>query len=39
MLQEVNFVVTADNPVSWQLEVRPDATDAQKAHLKAWLRE
>jgi predicted metalloprotease with PDZ domain len=39
MLQEVNFVVTADNPVSWQLEARPDATDAQKAHLKAWLRE
>jgi predicted metalloprotease with PDZ domain len=39
MLQEVNFVVTADNPVSWQLEVRPDATHAQKAHLKAWLRE
>jgi predicted metalloprotease with PDZ domain len=39
MLQEVNLVVTADNPVSWQLEVRADATDAQKAHLKDWLRE
>ena len=38
-LQEVNFVVTADNPVSWQLEARPDATNAQKSHLKAWLRE
>ena len=39
MLQELSFVVTADKPASWQLEVRPDATDAQKAQLKAWLRE
>lgn len=39
LLQEINFVVTAENPVSWQLEVRPDANRAQKAHLKAWLRE
>jgi predicted metalloprotease with PDZ domain len=39
ILQELRFVVTADNPASWQLEVRPDATDAQAAHLKAWLRE
>jgi predicted metalloprotease with PDZ domain len=38
-LQEINFVVTPDNLVSWQLEVRPDATHVQKAHLKAWLRE
>lgn len=39
MLHELNFVVTADNPAGWRLEVRPDATDGQKAHLKAWLRE
>jgi predicted metalloprotease with PDZ domain len=39
VLQEMSFVVTADNPASWQLEVRPDATNAQKSHLKAWLRE
>jgi len=39
LLQEVPFVVTADNPASWQLEVRPDATHAQQSHLKAWLRE
>jgi predicted metalloprotease with PDZ domain len=39
LLREANFVVTADNPVSWQLEVRPDATDVQKVHLKDWLRE
>jgi len=39
ILQDVNLVVTSDNPVSWQLEVRPDATDAQKAHLNDWLRE
>ena len=39
VLKEVDFVVTADNPVSWQLEVRPDASRAQRSHLGAWLRE
>ena len=39
LLLELNFVVTADNPVGWQLELRPDATGQQKAHLKDWLRE
>ena len=39
LLQEVKFAVTADNPVSWQLEARPNATNAQKAHLRALLRE
>ena len=24
-------------PPTWQLEVRPDATAAQKAHLEAWI--
>jgi predicted metalloprotease with PDZ domain len=31
--------ITADATPSWRLEVRPDANDEQKAHLKAWLRE
>jgi predicted metalloprotease with PDZ domain len=38
-VKEIDFMVTAESRVSWQLEVRPDATDAQKANLKAWLRE
>jgi predicted metalloprotease with PDZ domain len=39
VVQERDLEVTADSPASWQLEVRPDASGAQKDHLKAWLRE
>jgi len=38
-LREVDFAVTSERPVSWQLEVRPDPSEEQKAHLKDWLRE
>ena len=38
-IQELAFIVTHENPPTWQLEVRPDATDEQKSHLAAWLRE
>ena len=31
--------ITADKPTSWALEAKPDATDEQKARVKAWLRE
>jgi predicted metalloprotease with PDZ domain len=38
-MEERALTVTEDQPASWQLEVRPDATGAQQAHLRSWLRQ
>jgi predicted metalloprotease with PDZ domain len=38
-LMTVKLRLEADAPAAWSLEVRPDATEEQKAHVKAWLRE
>lgn len=38
-LMTLKLPIVADKPVSWALEARPDATDEQKARVKAWLRE
>ncbi|MBI4875496.1 MAG: M61 family metallopeptidase [Acidobacteria bacterium] len=38
-LMNIALAIVADQPASWSLEVRPDATEEQKAHRKAWLRE
>lgn len=36
-LMRLNATFAAEPDRSWRLEVRPDATDAQKARLTAWL--
>jgi predicted metalloprotease with PDZ domain len=36
-LSRVEVTLTAEPAKQWQLEVRPDATDAQKSHLARWL--
>lgn len=38
-LMTLQMPVVADQPKSWALETKPDATDEQKAHLKDWLRQ
>lgn len=38
-LMRLDLKLEADKAPGWQIEVRPDATADQKAHLKAWLRE
>jgi predicted metalloprotease with PDZ domain len=38
-LMRLELPLVAEKRESWTLEVRPDATEAQKANLKAWLRE
>ncbi len=38
-LMTLKLPITADKPASWNLEVRPDATEEQKTRLKAWLHE
>ena len=38
-LMTLKLPIVADKPSSWALEARPDATDEQKARVKAWLRE
>ncbi|MDP9169759.1 MAG: PDZ domain-containing protein [Acidobacteriota bacterium] len=36
-LVRLDLVLGEQPPAKWQLEVRPDATPAQKQHLEAWL--
>jgi predicted metalloprotease with PDZ domain len=38
-LMTIELPLAADEPAAWSLEARPDATEHQKANLKAWLRE
>lgn len=38
-LMTLKMPIVADEAKSWALEVKPDASDEQKAHLKSWLRE
>jgi len=38
-LETLKLTITQDKPASWNLEIKPDATAEQKAHLKAWLAE
>ncbi len=38
-LMTLKLPITADKPSSWALEAKPDATDEQKARVKAWLRD
>jgi len=38
-LIRIELPLRVDPPQSWTLEVRPDASEEQKARLKAWLRE
>jgi len=38
-LMTLKLPITADKPAAWNMEVRPDATEDQKARLKAWMRE
>lgn len=38
-LMTLKLPIVADKPASWALEVKPDATEEQKARVKAWLRE
>jgi predicted metalloprotease with PDZ domain len=36
-LERIEVTLGDDQPASWQLEVRPDATAEQKQRLDAWL--
>jgi predicted metalloprotease with PDZ domain len=36
-LRTIELPIALELPQTWTLEVRPDATEAQKANLKAWL--
>jgi predicted metalloprotease with PDZ domain len=36
-LERLELTLDSDSPASWQLEVKPDATQEQKTHLEAWL--
>ncbi|MBN9658145.1 MAG: M61 family metallopeptidase [Acidobacteria bacterium] len=38
-LMTFKMPIVADEPKSWALEVKPEASDEQKAHLKDWLRQ
>jgi predicted metalloprotease with PDZ domain len=38
-LKTLRMPIVEEKPQSWTLEVRPDATAAQKANLKAWLMQ
>lgn len=38
-LMTLKLPIAADKAASWTLEAKPDATDEQKARVKAWLRE
>lgn len=38
-LMTLKMPIVADEAKSWALEVKPDASDEQKAHLKSWLQE
>jgi predicted metalloprotease with PDZ domain len=38
-LMTFKLPVVAEKPQAWTFEVRQDASDEQKAHLRAWLRE
>jgi len=38
-LLTLKLPLVADQTPGWRLEIRPDANDEQKAHLKVWLRE
>lgn len=38
-IRTLKLPLAEDKPASWALEVSPDATDAQKARLRAWLRQ
>ncbi len=38
-LMTLKLRLAAGKPASWTLEAKPDATDEQKARVKAWLRE
>ncbi len=38
-LKTIKLPIAEDKPASWSLEVNPQATPEQKAHLKAWLMQ
>jgi len=38
-LMTLQLPIVAEKAQSWQMEVKPDASDEQKARLKAWMRE
>jgi predicted metalloprotease with PDZ domain len=38
-IRTIRMPVVEEKPESWTLEVRPNATEAQKEHLKAWLKQ